>query len=246
MIEGKKVLVVSAHAADYVWRAGGVIAKYIKHGADVHVVVLSFGIRGESNDLWKKEGATAESVKAERLAETTAAAEILGIKNIEFWDLPDYPMAPALDENVRERLIRKIREVRPDIILTHDKMGEDVLNPDHNAVSRFVFECSIQSNSNGVRIEGTKTTKQMRLFGFEPHQTELSKFVPGELVDISEVYEQKVAAMKCFKAQNHLIEYYTERAFLRGNHLRRISGNQTYKYGECFSNFFPVAGEELV
>ena len=144
------------------------------------------------------------------------------------------------------RLIRKIREVRPDIILTHDKNGEDVLNPDHNAVSRFVFESSIQANSNGVRIEGTKTTKQMRLFGFEPHQTELSKFFPGSLIDITEVYDQKVAAMKCFKAQSHLIEYYTERAFLRGNHIRRISGNQTFKYAECFSNFFPVAGEELV
>ncbi len=246
MIEGKRVLVVSAHAADYVWRAGGTIAKYLKHGADVHVVVLSFGIRGESNDLWKKEGATYESVKAERLAETTKAAGILGIKNIEFWDLPDYPMEPALTEEVRERMIRKIREVQPHIILTHDKNGEDVLNPDHNAVAKFVFACSIQSNSNGYRLEGTKTTKQMRLFGFEPHQTELSKFVPGSFIDISEVYDQKVEAMQCFKAQKHLIQYYTERAHLRGNHLRRISGNQTYQYGESFSNFFPVAGDELV
>lgn len=246
MIQGKKMLVVSAHAADYVWRSGGVIAKYIKNGAEVHVVVLSFGVRGESNDLWKKENATFESVKAERFEETKAAAKILGIENIEFWDLPDYPMAPALDESVRERLIRKIRSVQPDIILTHDKMGEDVLNPDHNAVSRFVFECSIQANSNGVRMEGTKTTRQMRLFGFEPHQTELSHFMPGELVDISEVYEQKVTAMQCFKAQSHLIEYYKQRAFLRGNHIRRISGDQSFKYAECFSNFFPVAGEELV
>ena len=155
MIEGKKLLVVSAHAADYVWRSGGTIAKYIKHGADVHVVVLSFGIRGESNDLWKKEGATYDSVKAERLAETKKAAEILGIKNIEFWDLPDYPMEPALNDETRERLIRKIREVQPNIIITHDKNGEDILNPDHNAVAKFVFACSIQSNSNGVRIEGT-------------------------------------------------------------------------------------------
>lgn len=245
MIQGKKVLVVSAHAADYVWRSGGTIAKYIKNGADVHVVVLSFGIRGESNDLWKKEGATADTVKATRLAETKEAAKILGIKNIEFWDLPDYPMEPALTPEVRERLIHKIREVRPDIILTHDKNGADVLNPDHNAVSRFVFECSIQSNSNGVRIEGTQATKQMRLFGFEPHQTELSHFMPGSLIDITEVYDQKVEAMKCFKAQGHLIEYYTERAYLRGNHIRRISGNQTYRYAECFSNFFPVVGEEL-
>ena len=52
--------------------------------------------------------------------------------------------------------------------------------------------------------------------------------------------------MQCFQAQHHLIQYYTERANLRGNHLRRISGNQSYKYGESFSNFFPVAGEELV
>ncbi len=246
MIEGKKMLVVSAHAADYVWRAGGAIAKYIKHGAEVHVVVLSFGIRGESNDLWKKEGATNDSVRAERLGETMKAAEILGIKNIEFWDLPDYPIEPGLTPEVRERLIRKIREVRPDIIITHDKNGEDVLNPDHNAVAQFVFSCSVQANSNGVRIEGTKTTKQMRLFGFEPHQTELSKYVPGTILDISEVYEQKVAAMKCFEAQHHLIEYYTERAHLRGNHLRRISGDNSYKYGESFSNFFPVAGDELV
>ena len=92
MIKGKKMLVVSAHAADYVWRAGGTIAKYIKEGADVHVVVLSFGGRGESNDLWKMEGATAESVKSIRKQETIEAANILGIKNIEFWDMQDYPM----------------------------------------------------------------------------------------------------------------------------------------------------------
>lgn len=38
-MEGKRILVVSAHAADYVWRSGGTIAKYIKHGANVDVVV---------------------------------------------------------------------------------------------------------------------------------------------------------------------------------------------------------------
>lgn len=246
MIEGKKMLVVSAHAADWVWRSGGAVAKYIKHGAEVHIVILSFGIRGESNDLWKKEGATKESVRAERLGEVMKAAEILGVKNIEFWELQDYPIAPCLTEEIREKLIRKIREVRPDIIITHDKNGEDVLNPDHNDVAKFVFACSVQANSNGVRIEGTKTTKQMRLFGFEPHQTELSKYVPGIMLDISEVYEQKVAAMQCFKAQHHLIQYYTERAHLRGNHLRRISGDNSYQYGESFSNFFPFAGDELL
>ncbi|MDR2870111.1 MAG: PIG-L family deacetylase [Deferribacteraceae bacterium] len=241
MIQGKKVLVVSAHAADYVWRSGGTIAKYIKNGATVKVVVLSYGVRGESNDLWNQEGATAESVKSIRSGETTAAAKILGVSDIEFWDLDDYPM--TLTKELEDRMVRTMRAVQPDIIITHDKI--DVLNPDHNQVSDFVFRCSIMSNSNGVRIEGTKTTKQMRLFGFEPHQTELSSYVPGSFIDITEAYEQKVAAMQCFKAQGHLIEYYTQRAFLRGNHARRISGNKSYKYAESFANFFPVVGEEL-
>lgn len=242
-ITGKRMLVISAHAADYVWRAGGTIAKYIKGNAEVHVVVMSFGGRGESNDLWKQENATAESVKAIRRGETEAAAAILGITNIEFWDLQDYPI--EITPEIENRMVVKIRTVRPDIILTHDRIGSDVLNPDHNKVSEFVYRCSIMSNSAGVRIEGTKNTKQMRLFGFEPHQTELSRFMPGSLIDITETYDQKVKAMNCFKTQSHLIKYYTDRAALRGNHLRRISGNQSYQYAECFSNFFPIAGEEL-
>ncbi|GAB6108168.1 PIG-L deacetylase family protein [Fusibacter bizertensis] len=241
MIKDKKMLVVSAHAADYVWRSGGTIAKYIKEGAEVHVVVLSYGIRGESNDLWKQEGATEASVKAIRKGETEAAAKILGIEHLEFWDLTDYPMHFTSEHEAR--LVKKIREVQPDIIITHDRF--DILNPDHNAVSDLVFRCSVMSNSNGVKIDGTKTTKQMRLFGFEPHQTELSNYKPDSFMDITDVYDCKIEAMKCFKAQSHLIEYYTQRAFMRGNHARRLSGNQTYKYAESFANYFPVVGPEL-
>jgi 4-oxalomesaconate hydratase len=243
MIQGKTMMVVSAHAADYVWRSGGTIAKYIAEGAKVNVQVLSFGSRGESNDLWKQEGATAEKVRDLRRQETKEAASILGLKenDIEFWDLGDYPI--ELSGEHEERLIRNIRKLRPDIIITHDRF--DALNPDHNRVSEFVLRCSIMSNSEGVRLDGTAATKQMRLFGFEPHQTEISHYVPGSFIDITSYYEKKIAAMKCFQAQKHLIEYYTERAFMRGNHAARISGNNVYKYAESFANFFPVVGPEL-
>lgn len=242
MLQGKKLLVVSAHAADYVWRSGGTIAHYRKGGAQVRVICLSYGVRGESNDLWKKAGATTERVRAERQNETCRAAALLGVQDsIEFWDLQDYPM--TFTEAEENRMVRAIREFAPDIILTHDKF--DILNPDHNQVHDFVYRCSIMSNSSGVLLDGTSPTRQMRLFGFEPHQTELSGFTPGSFVDITDVYEQKVAAMQCFQAQHHLIQYYTDRAALRGNHARRISGNNAYQYAECFSNFFPVVGEEL-
>src|SRR5215470_17270289 len=42
------VLVVSAHAGDFVWRAGGAMALASSRGAPVTVLCLSFGERGES------------------------------------------------------------------------------------------------------------------------------------------------------------------------------------------------------
>lgn len=241
MLKGKKMLVISAHAADYVWRSGGTIAKYIKEGAEVSVVCLSLGIRGESNDLWKQPGITHNEVGAIRRGETEAAARILGIADFELWNLEDYPI--KVTSELEERLVVKIREVQPDLILTHDRF--DIMNPDHNLVSDLVFRCSVMSNSNGVRIGETKTTKQMKIFGFEPHQTELSNYKPGSIIDITDTYEQKVEAMNCFKAQGHLIEYYKQRAFMRGNHARRLSGENSYKYAETFMNYFPAVGPEL-
>jgi 4-oxalomesaconate hydratase len=241
-MERKRMLVISAHAADYVWRAGGTIATYIEGGADVKVVVLSFGVRGESNDLWKGEGQTTEKVAIFRKTETLAAAGILGISDIEFWNFEDYPMELGRDR--LDRLATTVRRFNPDLVLTHGP--KDAFNPDHERVSAAVFEACVISNSAGAQYEGLPATRQMAIFGFEPHQSEISEFRPGTIIDISATFEKKKQAMACFKAQKHLIEYYTMRGEMRGNHARRISGNQTYTAAECFSNFFPTVRGEFV
>jgi 4-oxalomesaconate hydratase len=56
MAETKTALVISAHAADFVWRCGGAIALH-QRGYEVTVACLSYGERGESARLWK-EGKT--------------------------------------------------------------------------------------------------------------------------------------------------------------------------------------------
>lgn len=241
--ERPNVLVVSAHAADYVWRAGGTIAKYLKHGSKVKVIVLSLGVRGESNFLWKDPNQTYEAVAANRKSESMAAAKCLGITDIEFWDLEDYYM--DLDKpELLDRMVRTIRTFQPDHIITHGDL--DLLNPDHDAVNRFVFKASVQAISAGVRIAGLPASRQTRIFGFEPHQPEICNFKPEVIIDITETMEQKKAAMNCFKAQAHLIEYYTIRAFVRGNHARRLSGDNSYKFAEAFTHRFPYVGDWLV
>ena len=71
-------LVISAHAADFVWRSGGAIALHAREGWDMHVVCLSLGARGESAKLWREEGMTLERVNTTRTEETKRAAEVLG------------------------------------------------------------------------------------------------------------------------------------------------------------------------
>lgn len=241
--KSQNVLVVSAHAADYVWRAGGTIAKYLAHGAKVKVIVLSCGVRGESNHLWNEPGQTEQRVLEIRKEESSAAANCLGLNDIEFWDYDDYFM--ELDDKEKiNRLATVIRKFQPYHIITHGEL--DLLNPDHDATNQFVFRASVLAISNGVHLDATKASTQTRIFGFEPHQTEICNFVPEVIIDITETINMKRAAMQCFKAQSHLIEYYDMRATMRGNHARRLSGNNTYKYAEAFSRRFPYVGEWLV
>src|SRR6201991_119124 len=88
----KTALVVSAHSADFVWRAGGAIAPHAAAGWGVTVVCLSYGERGGSAKLWRKPRMTLEKVKSERQAEAEHAAKHLGVADIQFWDLGDYPI----------------------------------------------------------------------------------------------------------------------------------------------------------
>src|ERR1700721_2112820 len=93
MVEVKKTaLVISAHAADFVWRAGGAIALYSGRGYRVRILCLSYGERGESERLWKMPSMTLERVKELRQAESEKAAEILG-GEIGFFVSGIFPLA---------------------------------------------------------------------------------------------------------------------------------------------------------
>lgn len=74
----KSALVVSAHSADFVWRAGGAIASHVQQGWKVKIVCLSFGEHGESAKRWRQSGMTLDKVKAARKDEAQRAADIGG------------------------------------------------------------------------------------------------------------------------------------------------------------------------
>jgi 4-oxalomesaconate hydratase len=111
MSDARTALVISAHAADFVWRCGGAIALHAAKGYLVTVVCLSFGERGESAKLWKQPGMTLDRVKAARRAEAEAAAERLGVHDLVCMDLGDYPLEMTRAD--KDRLVGIMRAVQP-------------------------------------------------------------------------------------------------------------------------------------
>jgi 4-oxalomesaconate hydratase len=231
----KSLLVVSAHSADFVWRAAGAIAS----ADEAHVVALSYGERGESGELWKAEGQTEERVKKLRHGEAETAARILGA-SFRALDWGDYPL--RVDGARTDQLLELMRELEPDVILTH--ASKDPFNPDHG-VAHDVTVMARQLASGAGVASAFKTITPPELLSFEPHQPELCGFVPTTFLDITPVWEKKVAAMEAMGAQNYLKQYYSERAEHRANHARRISGKSGIKYAEAFQRELPAVVEAL-
>lgn len=235
----RTMLVVSAHSADFVWRAAGTIARFVDDGGAAHVVSLSYGERGESGELWKEPGQTEERVKELRRGEAETAAAALGA-SFRSLDLGDYPL--VMDGAAIEALTAVIRDVAPNVILTH--AARDPFNPDHGVAHDATVKARVFASGAGV-ASAFETVAPSELLSFEPHQPELCGFVPTTFVDITPVWEKKVAAMEAMGAQSYLRQYYSERAGHRANHARRVSGRSDIRYAEAFQRELPVVVDAL-
>ncbi|WP_328420735.1 PIG-L deacetylase family protein [Streptomyces sp. NBC_00443] len=238
----RSTLVITAHAGDFVWRAGGAIALAAARGEKVTIACLTFGERGESAKAWR-EGRKLEEIKAIRQGEAERAAATLGAE-VRFFDAGDYPLLATAE--LTDRLVAVHRETQPDVVLTHP--AEDPYNGDHPAANRMALEARILAQAIGYPGDGD-IIGAPPVFYFEPHQPEMSGFRPEVLLDITEVWETKRAAMECLGAQQHLWDYYTDLAVRRGVQLKRNAGPNLglahRTMAEAYMRPFPQIAKEL-
>ena len=232
-----RLTVVSAHGMDWVWRSGGAILKYVQAGAEVTVVALSMGERGESGPAWAgRRDQTVENVRAIRLAEAEKAAAIAGV-DLRVYDWGDYPM--SIDEERKLEMVRLLRELRPDIVLTHGR--KDPNNPDHVGTAALVEGAAIWARAQG-RLPELERVVVPQIYGFEPEFPEFCEFRADTYLDISDVAEQKLEMMRCSDVQAFMIETYEQRARYRaimaGLVLRRA-----VTHAEAYESFLPRVGE---
>ncbi len=238
-MEKADILVVSAHAADYCTRAGGTIARYVKQGYKVHVIAVTYGARGESGSYWaNKPNGTEEDCGAIRHRESQAAADFLGA-SIEFWGYTDYPL--EFHEERQRRLTRRVLDLRPDIVLTH--WINDPTNTDHQKTGLAVID-AISSGAQIGAFPETPAHYFPNVFFFEstvPY-SEFNTFSPDIYIDIDDVFETKMDAIKRFECQPQLGGYYAHFAKHRGFQATAWM-KKPVTYAEGFKRYLPYVGK---
>lgn len=107
------VVAVFAHPDDADISSGGTLAKWASAGRDVHLVILTNGDRG-SGDAAQDRAELAVS----RAREAAASASVMGLASVRVGQTHDGELRNTPEE--QERLVRIIRELQPETLLSCD------------------------------------------------------------------------------------------------------------------------------
>lgn len=219
------VLVIAPHPDDEVLGCGGIIKKITTEGDKVLVLIVSRG----KKELFSEDRIT--NVRQEALN----AHEILGVWETKFLDFP----APDLDMVSLAEMARSIAIVIQDynigtLYLPH--RGD--IHHDHKAVFNAGLVAARPTGRNSVKriysYETLSETEWAAPFGDD-------SFIPTRFVDISDVFNSKLNAMKCYKSQ--LRDFPNPRSLKGIETLASLRGcNVGFNYAEAFMTIRIIEG----
>ena len=166
------LLAVLAHPDDESFGMGGTLALYAARGVDVHLVCATRGEVGEvTPDLL--EGF--ESIAKLRESELRCAAGVLGLTGVHFLDYRDSGMPGSADnthpqalaaqplDEVAAKVVRTIRELKPQVVLTFDPIG-GYRHPDHIAIQRATVRAFEQAGNPDFAADSLPVYAPERLY----------------------------------------------------------------------------------
>ena len=195
MTPKKTVLVVTAHPDDEAFGPSGLIAK-ISDRFDVHLVCVT---DGASDSRFHAMGAALGPIRKEELKKSAA---ILGVKKVHFMKYKDGSLSNNLYHEIAEKLTRIAEDIHPTFIITMENRGVSG-HLDHVAVSMiasFVYRNLTFIDAILYHVATKAASDAMADYfiyfpsGFERKDVDL-------VVDISDVFDKKIAAAKCHDTQ---------------------------------------------
>lgn len=198
-----RVLVLAPHMDDEVVGCGGTLRRHALAGASITVVFLTDGSSSDprlSGADSRQQSARAE-LCARRKRESGEAARILGYDDLVFLDRPDGDL--RVDDALVREIASLIDQRRPGVIYYPCLLE---LHPDHWQASRLLAK--VADSGLSPALAGAICR------GYEAW----TPLLPNRLVDISEVFEQKMDALRVFASQLQHVDY-----------LRTTSALNTYR-----------------
>jgi LmbE family N-acetylglucosaminyl deacetylase len=231
MSERRRVLVVSAHPDDIEFGAGGTIARWTDEDWDVRYVIATSGQRGVQDP-----DVDPEAFGRLRQDESRAAAKICGVESVTFLAYMDSEVTDS--PGLRRDLARQFRLHRPHRLLTlnpeHLPMDGFVNHPDHRTVGTVAIDVTITGGTTAAIFPELLAQE-----GLEPWQGLEDTWLMGpspkgkvEVVDVSDTFERKIAALQAHASQMAQIDR-DVRGFLAPR-LAAIGEPYGYAYGESF------------
>jgi N-acetylglucosamine malate deacetylase 1 len=177
------LLAIGAHPDDVELCCGGTLAKAVRSGYKVGIIDLTEGELGT------------RGTKAIRALEAREAARILGCVR-ENARMPDGNI--ELNPRNRMTMIRLFRKYRPKIVLIPHFAER---HPDHVQAHHLCRDAWFNAGVMKIRTRlhgvGQKPWRPHNYF----HFMQWREFTPSFFVDISDVYEQRLRAIKAHRSQ---------------------------------------------
>jgi LmbE family N-acetylglucosaminyl deacetylase len=204
----RRLLAVFAHPDDESFRPGGTLAMLDRWGVRVWVLCAT---RGEAG----VHGLAPEQAGQVRQAELQCACHALGIEPPRLLDYRDGTLPQVDEEQAIEQVVRAVRELRPQVLLTWPPDGVSG-HPDHVAVSRWTGEAFQRAADPAAypehEAEGLSPHTAAGLYHIvvprslaEALKMNHLHTVPDEAVtlavDVSAVWEAKMTAIRCHRTQ---------------------------------------------
>ena len=194
------LLAVFAHPDDESFRCGGTLALLARRGIQVQIITAT---RGEGGSCGEPPLCRMGELGRVREQELRCACAALGIAPPIFLDYSDGNLAAVNEKMAMARIIKEIKRLRPQVLLSWPSDGLSG-HPDHVAVSRWT---TLAFQDAGIGKKGTTAIYHLAMPRSVATKLDLTKLhsIPDEeisiTVDVTEVWEQKMAAIYCHRTQ---------------------------------------------
>ena len=175
------ILAIAAHPDDVELLCGGTLIKAAKAGRTTAVVDLTAGEMGTRGDA------------KSRAAEADKAAQVMKLSARECLGMPDSGVVntPA----TREQVARAIRRYKPRVVIAPALQGR---HPDHRVAAELIRDACFVAGLGKVAPDAPKH-RPLKVIHCVTFRQDFEK--PTFVVDISDEFEDKIAAIRCFETQ---------------------------------------------